>query len=78
MWILLPVMSAGTLLLIVLLALIYGMARLLGILPTYTMQAQNFIARIGAAIKHFADGAARPILAIGGISEAIRRLAGKR
>ena len=71
-------MSAGTLLLIVLMAIIYGMARLLGILPTYTGQAQTIIARIGAAIKHYADGAARPILAIGGISEAIKRLAGKR
>ncbi len=77
-WIMLPFFGAGTLLLIVLIALIYGLARLLGILPTYTVQVQNFIWRIGAAIKHYADGAARPILAIGGISEAIKRLTGKR
>ena len=78
MWILLPLIGTGTLLLIVLIALIYGLARLLGILPTYTLQAQNFIWRVGAAIKHYADEAAKPILAIEGIRGAIKRLTGKK
>lgn len=78
MWILLPLMGAGTLLLIILVALIYGMARLLGILPTYTVQAQAFFWRIEAAAKHYADIAAKPILAMGGIRGIIKRLTGRR
>lgn len=77
-WIMLPFFGAGTLLLIVLIAVIYGLARLHGILPTYTVQAQDIIWRIAAAVKRFADGAAKPMLAIGGISGAIKRLTGKK
>jgi hypothetical protein len=75
-WIMLPLMAAGILLLIVLIAVIYGMARLLGILPTYTVQAQGIVWRIGETIKRGADMAAKPIFALEGITATLKRLTG--
>src|SRR3989304_594688 len=40
-WIVIPVMAAGLLLLLIFIAILYGMARLLALIPTYTGQAQK-------------------------------------
>ncbi len=78
MWVLLPLIGAGVLLLIVLIALIYGMARLLGVLPAYTLQAQDLFRRIQGIARQVADGAVKPILLIEGITATIKRLAGRK
>jgi uncharacterized membrane protein len=77
-WIILPIMAAALLLLVVLIALIYGMARLLAIIPAYTGQAQNIAWRIEETVKRLADGAAKPIFALEGITATIKRLAGMK
>ena len=75
-WIVIPIMGAGLLLLLVFIAILYGMARLLALLPTYTGQAQKIAWRIEGAIKRGADMAVKPVLALEGITATLKRLTG--
>ena len=75
-WIVIPIMAAGLLLLLVFIAILYGMARLLALLPTYTGQAQKIVWRIEGAIKRGADMAVKPVLALEGITATLKRLTG--
>ena len=75
-WIVIPIMGAGLLLLLVFIAILYGMARLLALIPTYTGQAQKIVWRIEGAIKRGADMAVKPILALGGIIATLKHLTG--
>jgi len=77
-WIILPIMVAALLLVVVLIALIYGMARLLAVIPGYTGQAQTIAWRIEGTVKRFTDGAAKPIFALEGITATIKRLVGMK
>ena len=77
-WIVTPVMAAGLLLLLVFIAILYGMARLLALIPTYTGQAQKIVWRIEGAIKRGADMAVKPVLALEGITATIKRLFGSK
>ncbi len=77
-WIVIPIMAAGLLLLLVFIAILYGMARLLALIPTYTRQAQKIVWRIEGAIQRGADMAVKPVLALEGILATIKRLIGKK
>jgi hypothetical protein len=65
-WIVIPIMLAGLILLALLIGLIYLIARLLGILPTYTGMAQDYVYKARGYIIRGADLAAKPIIAIEG------------
>lgn len=71
-WLVLPVMVAGLLILILLIAMIYLVTRLMGLIPPYSFQAQKFFYRIEAGTKRVADMIARPVLFLGVISTQIR------
>jgi hypothetical protein len=75
-WIIIPVMGAGLLVLVIFIGLIYGMARLLKLIPPYTGHAQKIIWRIEGAIQRGADAAVKPILALEGITATIKRFTG--
>lgn len=75
-WLLIPVMVAELTALILLLGLIYGMARLSALIPPHTGRAQRFIWRVEGAVKRGADRVIRPILFVEKIAAAIKRLIG--
>lgn len=75
-WIVIPIMGAGLLLLLVFIAILYGMARLLALIPTYTGQAQKIVWRIEGAIERGADMAVKPVFALEGITATLKRLTG--
>ena len=77
-WIVIPVMLAGLVLLAVFSALVYGMKRLLEITPTYTGLAQDYVHRAAGYIRRGADLAVRPVLFLDGIGASIRRLFGRK
>lgn len=77
-WIVIPIMFAGLFLLIIFLGLIYGMARLLDLIPPYTGHAQKFVWRIEGYVRRGADAAIHPVLAVEGIIAAIKRLFGMK
>ena len=75
-WIVLPIMGAGLLLLIVFIGIIYGMARLLALIPAYTGQAQKIVWRIEGYVRRGADASIKPVLAMEGVIATIKRLFG--
>lgn len=75
-WMIIPVMGAGLLLLLIFIGLIYALARLLQLVPPYTGHFQKITWRVESAIKRGADSSVKPILALEGITAAIKRLTG--
>jgi predicted PurR-regulated permease PerM len=78
MWIVLPVFVTGLVFLALLAGIIYLLARLLGIAPTYTVQAQDFIRRLAMRIHRAADATVKPVIYLDGIGASIRTFFGGR
>lgn len=77
-WIVIPVMVAGLILLALLVALVYLMKRLLGITPTYTGMAQDFIHKAAAYLKRGTEMAVKPVLFLDGIGASIKAFFGRK
>lgn len=76
-WIVIPILLAGLILLAVLIGLIYLMARALGALPYYTGIAQDYVYKARGYIVRAADMAVKPILALDGWLESIKAFFGR-
>ncbi len=76
-WLVLPVMVAGFLFLILLVGMIYLLARLMNLIPPYSYLAQIFIYRLEANTKRAADMVFRPALFLELIGLRIRKLLGR-
>ena len=71
-WIIIPLLLAGLILLAILIGLIYLMASALGALPHYTGLVQDYVQLARAYIIRGADMVADPIIAIDGYIENIK------
>ncbi len=76
-WIVIPVMIAGLLVLAILGGLIYLMALALGALPKYTGMAQDYVYIARGYIIRGADMAVKPIIAVEGFVENIKAFFGR-
>jgi hypothetical protein len=63
-WLILPVLVVGAIILVLIIAMIYLMSRLTAIIPPYSLQAQRVVYRIEGAVKYFAGMARKPMLAL--------------
>ena len=61
-WFLAPALFFALAFLVIMLTIIYGMAKLLQIMPRYTGKAQNIFARLSAGTRKVADGATKPFV----------------
>lgn len=77
-WIVIPIMIAGLVLLIILGGLVYLLKYLLQITPTYTGLAQDFIHKIAIRIRLAADASVKPVIFLDGIGASINRLLGRK
>ena len=77
MWIIIPILLTGLILLALLIGLIYLLARALGVLPHYTGLAQDYVYKAQAYIIHAADMAVKPIIALEGYIENIKAFFGR-
>lgn len=77
-WIVIPVMVAGVVLLALLVALVYLMKRLLGITPTYTGLAQDYVHLAASYIKRGTEMAVKPVLFLDGIGVSVKAFFGKK
>lgn len=77
-WIVIPVMIAGLILLALLGALVYLMKRLLGITPTYTGLAQDYVHLAASYIKRGTEMAVKPVLFLDGIGASVKALFGRK
>lgn len=72
MWIIIPILFIGLILLILLIGLIYLMALALGGLPYYTAIMQDYVYKARGYIKRGANMTVKPIIALGGFIENIK------
>lgn len=77
-WIVVPVMMAGLILLALLVALVYLMKRLLGITPTYTGLAQDYVNKAAMYVKRGTEMAVKPVLFLDGIGASIKAFFGRK
>jgi hypothetical protein len=71
-WIVIPILFAGLIVLAILVGLIYLMARALSALPHYTGIAQDYVYIAQSYITRGADMVAKPMIAIEGFIENIK------
>jgi hypothetical protein len=71
-WIVIPVLFAGLIVLAILIGLIYLMARALGALPHYTGIAQDYVYIAQGYITHAADMVVKPMIALESFIENIK------
>ena len=77
-WIVVPIMIAGLVILAVLGGLIYLMIRLLQLTPTYTGLAQHYVHKAAVYVKRAADAVVRPIFFLDEIGTSVRALFGRK
>jgi hypothetical protein len=78
MWIAIPVCIMGFVFLALLGGLVYLMGRLLGIAPTYTGKAQDFVHKLAIRIRRAADMTVKPVFAVNGFGATIKALLGRK
>jgi hypothetical protein len=78
MWIAIPVCLIGLVFLALLGGLVYLMGRLLGVAPTYTGKAQDFVHKLAIRIRLIADKSVKPVFAVNGFGATVRALLGKK
>ena len=76
-WLVIPVMFFGLVLLAILGGLVYLLARTLQVLPPYTSKAQYYVDRGTSEVKRFSDMAAEPVLFIEGIIARLKAIIGQ-
>jgi hypothetical protein len=77
-WIVMPMIVAGLIFFVLLAGMIYLLARLLGILPTYTGQAQDFAHMLALRVRHLADASVKPVISLSGLGASLRTLLGRK
>ncbi|HSL42314.1 MAG TPA: YIP1 family protein [Anaerolineales bacterium] len=77
-WIAIPTCLMGFVLLALLWGLVYLMGKLLGVTPTYTNKAQNFLRKLAIRIRLVADKVVSPIIALNGYGATIKTLLGRK
>jgi hypothetical protein len=78
MWIAIPVCLMGLVFLALLGGLVYLMGRLLGIAPTYTGKAQDFVHKLAIRIRRAADTTVKPVFSINGFGATIKAILGMK
>jgi uncharacterized membrane protein len=71
-WIIIPILLAGLIFLIILIGLIYLMARALGALPHYTGIAQDYVYLAQGYLVRGANMVVKPIIALEGFIENVK------
>jgi len=77
-WIVIPIMIGMLILLFILGGLVYLMAKLLNVTPTYTGQVQDLIYKIAGYAKRGADAVVKPVLGFEGVKASINAFFGRK
>lgn len=77
-WIVIPIMIGMLIFLVLLGGLVYLMAKLLNITPTYTGMAQDYIHIAAGYIRRGADAAVKPIFLLDGLGASIKAFFGRK
>jgi hypothetical protein len=77
-WIAIPTCIISFVLLALFWGLVYLMGRLLGIAPTYTGKAQDFVHKLAIRIRRAANLVVKPIFAVNGFGATVKALLGRK
>jgi heme/copper-type cytochrome/quinol oxidase subunit 2 len=77
-WIVIPIIFALVIVLALLGGLVYLMAKLLRVTPTYTGLAQEYVHTAAGYIRRGADAVVKPIFLIDGLGASIRAFFGRK
>jgi predicted PurR-regulated permease PerM len=77
-WIVIPIVIASLIFFVILVGLIYLLAQLLGITPTYTSKAQDFVRMLTLRVRRAADLTVQPIIYLDGIGASIKAFLGRK
>ena len=77
-WLVIPVMVFGLLVLAIIIGLIYLMARGLKVIPPYTAQAQYYVNRGTDVAKQVSEKAAQPVVFLQGIAASLKAFFGRK
>jgi hypothetical protein len=61
-WLLAPMLFFALVILLTIISIVYGMAKLLQVLPKYTGKAQGFFVLLSTGTRNMADGATKPAI----------------
>ncbi len=73
-WLVIPVMGFALALLALLVAMIYGMAKLLQVTPRFTQKTQEILQKIETGARKVTDGAVKPIVLVNEGWAAVKRV----
>lgn len=76
-WVIMPVLFSGLLLLVIVAGLAYGVHKLLQKMPEWLLKAQLFMLRLALTIRRAADQATTPVVAVNTFSARVSTLWGK-
>ena len=76
-WLVIPVMIFGLFFFVILVGLIYLLARGLKGMPPYSSKAQYYVRRATSQVKRFSDMAAKPVLFLEGILASLKAILGR-
>ena len=77
-WLVIPVMLAGLILLAILFAVIFLFAKVLGVIPPYSYQAQKYVYRIEGYVRRGTEMLVKPALLVDVIKSHIKKAAERR
>ncbi len=77
-WLLIPLVIFAVIAILIFAGLIYALAKLLDITPTYTRKLYSLIRLLGQKIEALADETTKPIFLVKGISASLRRFFGQK
>jgi fatty acid desaturase len=73
-WLVIPILFAGLIFLALLAGMIYLLARLIGLIPPYSYQAQRFVYRIEGQVKRGAEMSRKPVLFLDILKSQIKKI----
>ncbi|GAB4417557.1 MAG: hypothetical protein Kow002_04020 [Anaerolineales bacterium] len=76
-WLVIPVMFFGLLFFVIIIGLIYLLARLLKLIPPYTSAAQHYTNRAAGIAKRISDSAVKPVIVLQGVFASIKAFFGR-
>ena len=76
-WLVIPAMMFGLLLLAILAGLVYLLARSLDVIPSYASLAQYHVNRVASSIKRFSDAATKPVIFLNCLGAGMKAIFGR-
>jgi uncharacterized protein involved in cysteine biosynthesis len=71
-WLVLPVLVAGLILLVLLIGMIYLLAQITSIIPSYSYQAQQITYRVETSVKSMAQMFRKPVMGLQELAKLVR------